>query len=84
MTTIRWRLARWFAPVPIMRDPTPGVDGVVVLYRAKGVEWAMAAERFRLKATLKLPSLDYGTDDFPTYRPRKPYIRFVGTLGDSA
>ena len=76
---MRWRLARLIAGVPILRDPFPGENGVVVMYRENGVEWAIRATRFRLKSTSRLRPLDYGSDDY-TFRPSKTFTRFVGTL----
>lgn len=85
MTGLRWALARLFAPERIIRDPFPQEEGVFVYYRSEpglpiGWSWVIKAERFRMKSTSNLASLDYGADDF-AYHPRKPFTRFVGTVG---
>ena len=83
MTRLRWRLARWIAPRPILVDPYPGEEGVIILIRsgigAQHVQVALRAERFRLKSTNRLPSLDY--EPGTAYRPHGTYTRFVGTVG---
>jgi hypothetical protein len=81
---LRWALARLFAPERIIRDPFPEAEGLFIYYQSDPddryrLQWVMKAERFRLKSTTSLASLDYGEDDF-TYRPRKPFTRFVGTV----
>jgi hypothetical protein len=88
MSRFRWRLARWFAPVPIISDPFPDEGGVVVMYSSPRdaeyrMTWAIRAGQFRMKSSHRLQSLDYGKDDY-SYRPSRAYVRFVGTLGAPA
>lgn len=88
MTRLRWALARLFAPERIIRDPFPQEEGVFVYYQSDPakphrLQLIVKAERFRLKSTSKLPRLEYGVDDFSAYHPRKPFTRFIGTVGGS-
>ena len=88
MKRLRWALARLFAPAPIMADRFGDEEGVFVYYRSAKrkyrLEWIVKAERFRLKSTNRLASLEYGKDAMVAgllYRPNQPFTRFVGTLG---
>ncbi len=79
--SIRWTLARWIAPEPIMRDPFPDEDGVFVIGRENRTVWSIKADRFRMKATRNVRRYDFGSGSIPDFRPQRAFIRFVGTIG---
>lgn len=87
MRRLRWALARLLAPERIIRDPFPDEEGVFVYYRSGPrtqkylFEWVAKAERFRMKSTLRLASLDYPAEAITSYRLNRPFVRFVGTVG---
>lgn len=78
MSRLRWRLAQWISPEPILRDPG---DGKVFILMRDGVgdDWYawVKANKFRLKMTSRIPTL---TDEWQiTYEPTT-VGRFVGTV----
>jgi hypothetical protein len=71
------RLARWLVG-PFVRLPAD--DGVWVVIRYEGWLSTIQADRFRLKSTTNLRSLDYANDSSFEYRPSGTFTRFVGTV----
>jgi hypothetical protein len=51
---MRWRLARWIAPQPIVARPLG--DGVWLYGRADGVQWWIAAATLEVSLTTTMPS----------------------------
>lgn len=78
---IRWRLARWIAPEPIIRDPYPDVtDGAFITMRQNGVIVGFRAETLRLKMNTPIQSLHYEPTDTAYHPAPRSTGRFAGTV----
>lgn len=75
---LRWRLARWIAPAPVIAEPL-GDGQVFILIRFDGDMWAwVQADRFRLKMTTDVEPI--GTPHATANWIPSTSGRFVGTV----
>mgnify|MGYP001614098508 CR=1 FL=1 len=82
---IRYRLARWIAPIPIIADPLPGIDGAVILGKSSGVVVTFRIGRLRVKSTTRLRPLEYDKSVPPrafleSLQGNRTFTRFVGVV----
>lgn len=78
---LRWRLARLFAPVPIIIDPLPGYVGAFIVMRYEGnFVVTVKAATLDLNMASTMPTLaDIDSAD-PTFHRHSTTGQFSGTI----